>query len=120
MRTLHAVLLANALGLLAIPLVFKPAEACFTCTSSQECTSGSDGSSCSMEVVDGSQWCQHSLDCGTEMTLTPLHVSPAGTYLDTGGARLIEDTVEKLACNGFIVARTGDVRETVREQSIRI
>lgn len=120
MRTLHATLLAGAIGLLAIPLASNPAEACLTCTSGQVCTSGSNGSSCSMEIVDGKLWCQFSLDCEIQITLAPTRVSPAGTYLAGGGDRIVEESLEKLACNGFVVGHTGAGPDELQKHSFRI
>ncbi|HEU4881185.1 MAG TPA: hypothetical protein VFT45_03035 [Longimicrobium sp.] len=91
-----------ALALLAMGTATR-ADACFQCTSAQWCTVGMQGSSCEIYTEGGRQWCQHTLDCHAGITMTPLEVSPAGTYLARGGAQVTEDDVEKQACNGFIV-----------------
>jgi hypothetical protein len=110
---------AAALGLLAVGAA-RPADACFRCTSSQWCTPGPLGSSCEMYSEGNRQWCQHTLDCDIQITMTPLEVSPVGTYLARGGAQVTEDGVEKQQCNGFIVGHLAGVDRTDRVLTIRI
>lgn len=98
----------------------RPADACFQCTSSQWCTSGSLGGSCTVYTEGGRQWCQHTLDCDIGITMTPLEVSPTGTYLAKGGAQVTEDGVEKQQCNGFIVGHLASEDRTETGLTIRI
>jgi hypothetical protein len=99
----------------------RPADACFQCTSSQWCTSGSLGGSCTVYSEGGRQWCQHTLDCDIQITMTPLQVSPAGTYLAKGGEQVTEEGVEKQKCNGFITSHVASASAaTVNATTIRI
>lgn len=120
MQRAKASFLVILAGLATIPLAIDSAEACLTCTAEQQCTSGNQGSSCTMEIVDGKLWCQFTLDCSTRLTLTPLQVSPAGTYLDGGDARVVEDGFDRVACNGFIVAATSTAPSAAGTAAIRI
>lgn len=101
-----------AAAALVVPgLAFLPgsAAACLTCTSAQLCTTGDQGSSCFVyEDEQGRRWCQFSTDCGIGIALSPLHISPAGTYLAAADTRLTDDGSETRACNGFIVGRLAD------------
>lgn len=112
----------GALALLALGATSRPAEACFQCTSSQVCVDGPYGASCTMSRDgDGKQWCQHTLDCEQEITMTPLEVSPSGTYLASGGARVKDMDMEKQECNGFVVRHlASDETNEVTDVSIRI
>ncbi|HEX2077467.1 MAG TPA: hypothetical protein VHG08_07145 [Longimicrobium sp.] len=102
-RILIAAVALVAIGLSAAP---RPATACYVCSSSQWCMAGAEGSSCFVyNDPDGVRRCQFSTDCG-QITMTPLQVSPAGTYLAAAGAPLAETDGEKVACNGFVVAHT--------------
>lgn len=107
------------LGLLAVGGA-RPADACFQCTSSQWCTQGTRGSSCEMYSEGNRQWCQHTLDCDVQITMTPLEMSPAGTYLARGGAQVVEDGIEKQQCNGFIVGHQADAGGAGQGLAIRI
>lgn len=121
MRKRASFALAAALGLVALGAAPRAAQACLTCTASQWCADGSEGSSCMTYIADGQRWCQFTLDCGAKRSMTPLEVSPAGTYLAQGGERVIEDGVEKQDCNGFIVGHlAGDEPGDETAQTIRI
>jgi hypothetical protein len=100
---------AAALGVLGLGLLPGSATACLTCTSTQLCSTGDQGSNCFVyEDEQGRRWCQFSTDCGIEMALNPLHISPAGTYLAAADTRLVDDRAETRACNGFIVGHLAD------------
>lgn len=46
--------------------------------------------------------------------MTPLEVSPLGTYVTSGGARVTEKGVEKQQCNAFVLSHLtrGELGET--------
>jgi hypothetical protein len=98
----------------------RQADACFQCTSSQWCTSGPYGGSCTVYTEGGRQWCQHTLDCDVQISMTPLEVSPVGTYLAKGGAQVTEEGVEKQQCNGFITGHLASESRPVATATIRI
>lgn len=113
--------LATAAVVLVIPIFFvQPAEACLTCTSAQWCTSGADGSSCTIyEDPDGTRWCQFSLDCGIEQTMIPTDMSVAGTYASATGTSIGSEGTA--GCNGYIVTFTEQhLASEAAGESIRI
>ncbi len=102
---------AAALVVSGLALLPDSATACLTCTSSQLCTTGDQGSNCFVyEDENNRRWCQFSTDCGIQISLNPLHISPAGTYLAAADTRLVDDPTEQRACNGFIVDHRADAR----------
>jgi hypothetical protein len=114
-------LLAAAFTVLGVALMPGSATACLTCTSAQLCADGNQGASCMVyEDSDGRRWCQFTTDCGIQMTLDPLHISAAGTYLAAADVPVTDDGMEQRACNGFIVGHTADARGQPGERSIRI
>lgn len=111
---------AAALALVALGTANRPAAACFKCTMWQECVEGPWGSSCTVEIRDGKQYCQHTLDCNG-ITLTPLEVSPTGTYVSRGGAQVTEHGVQKQQCNGFVIGHmAGNEGDVAKSVTIRI
>ena len=98
----------------------RSADACFQCSSAQWCMQGNLGGACEVYSEGGRQWCQHTLDCKPSMAMTPLEISPAGTYLASGGAKVVEQGVEKQQCNGFIVRHLAAGERVDDDLSIRI
>jgi hypothetical protein len=79
------------------------------------------GSSCTILYHDGRSWCGHSGDCHTQITMTPLEVSPVGTYLAAGGPQVEEDRVRRQECNGFVTGHAaGDGARAAGEVALRI
>lgn len=110
-----------ALGALSLSTVPRAAEACYVCSSDQWCVGGDQGSSCMVyDDPDGRRRCQFSTDCGIQITMTPLQVSPAGTYLASAGVRVTNTAGAALACNGFVVAHTEEPAEARAVRTIRI
>ncbi len=110
-------LFAGAAGMLFLGGSARQAEACLTCTSSQWCESGSGGSSCTVYMHEGRQWCQYEgLDCGPITGMTPLQVSVGGTYL-AANTRTEEDGQAVSECNGFITRYSAS---SPRVQALRI
>jgi hypothetical protein len=102
-------IVAGTAALAALALGTPSAKAnCLTCTSTQWCTNGSEGSSCYTYYEDGRRWCQFSLDCGKAVAVTPLDVSPAGTFLARNDDRVTEGGLQKQSCNGFVVGHVAD------------
>lgn len=119
--TKKSILAVAALGVVSLSSVPQSADACYVCSSAQWCVAGSQGSSCMVyDDPDGVQRCQYTTDCGIEMTMTPLQVSPAGTYLASAGARMTNTGTEALACNGFVVAHTEEPADARAARTIRI
>lgn len=100
---------AAALLVPGLALLPGSATACLTCTSTQLCAVGDQGANCFVyEDEQGRRWCQFSTDCGIQISLNPLHISPAGTYLAAADTRLVDGEAETRACNGFIVGHLAD------------
>lgn len=114
-------LLTAVFTLLGLALLPGSATACLTCTSAQLCTDGNQGSSCMVyEDSDGRRWCQFTTDCGIEITLSPLHISAAGTYLAAADVPVTDDETEQRACNGFVVGHTAGAAARPAVRSIQI
>jgi hypothetical protein len=113
---------AGALAALMLAAAPRPAAACLTCTWQGWCDSApSGGSSCTILYHDGRSWCGHSGDCHTQITMTPLEVSPTGTYLAAGGPQVEEDRVRKQECNGFVTGHAaGDGARASGDVALRI
>lgn len=116
---MHIRLLVPAAALAGL-VSTRSADACFQCTSSQWCTQGNLGGACEVYSEGGRQWCQHTLDCKPSMTMTPLEISPTGTFLASGGARVVEDGLEKQQCNGYVVAHVAGSERAEDTSVIRI
>ncbi len=115
------ILAAAALSFFSLGTVPQSADACYVCSAAQWCQSGDQGSQCMVyDDPDGIQRCQYSTDCLVQITMTPLQISPAGTYLALAGARLTNTGSETLACNGFIVAHTTEPADARAVHAIRI
>lgn len=110
----RSLLALAAMGAAALAAGPRSADACLTCNVSQLCEPGAQGSSCTSYIEDGRRWCQFTLDCSQTMTMTPLEISPVGTYLARGGERVLDRGMEKQRCNGFVVEhlRIHDARPT--------
>ena len=111
----------TAAALLGLADPRPTAASCLTCSSSQYCMEGSQGTSCTTYYDNGQRWCQFSTDCGRKaVTMTPLDVSPTGTYL-AGGTVEVKDGMEREDCSGFIVRHlASEDAEAGSQETIRI